>query len=101
MSKSEQKSPPIKLAVALQYDGVSAPKVTAKGSGDLAEQIMAIAEENGIPLHNDLELVKFLASFGLGDEIPPALYRVVAEVIAFAYMVRGKFPDNWQSPDAV
>jgi flagellar biosynthesis protein len=96
MKKPEEaKTPPLKLAVALQYDGTTAPKVTAKGSGDLAEQILAIAEENGVPLHNDMELVKFLASFDLGDEIPPALYRVVAEVIAFAYLVRGKFPENW------
>ncbi len=84
-----------KRAVALYYDGETVPKVTAGGSGDIAETIIAIAEENGIPLREDAELVALLAELDLGEAIPEELYQVVAEVIAFAYLVTGKFPKDW------
>ena len=80
------------LAVALQYDGENAPKVTAKGAGDIAEQILALAREHDVPLQDNPELVKLLSKIELGDEIPEALYLAVAEVIAFAYMLKGKVP---------
>lgn len=85
---------PPRVAVALEYDGEGAPRVTAKGSDDLADQIMAIAEEHGIPLQENRDLVRVLAQIDIGREIPPALYRVVAEVIAFAYLLRGKLPQG-------
>ena len=88
---SEQTRSPT-LAVALQYDGESAPKVTAKGAGDVAEQILAIAREHDVPLQDNPELVKLLSKIELGDQIPEALYLAVAEVIAFAYMLKGKVP---------
>ena len=83
------------VAIALKYDGITAPKITAKGTDTLADAIIEIAEEHGVPLHNDPELSKFLATFDVGDEIPEMLYRVVAEVIAFAYIVKGKFPEGY------
>lgn len=83
---------PPSVAVALYYDGKGAPRVTAKGRGALAEQILALAEEHRIPLERDPELVTLLAQIPLGDEIPEALYRAIAEVIAFAYLLSGKFP---------
>ncbi len=83
------------LAVALQYDGKAAPKVTAKGAGDIAEQILAIAREHGVPLQDNPELVKLLSKIELGDQIPEALYLAVAEVIAFAYMLKGKVPQGY------
>lgn len=92
------KKPEPPIAIALKYDGASAPKITAKGNDSLAEAIIEIAEEHGVPLHNDPELSKFLATFDVGDEIPEMLYRVVAEVIAFAYIVKGKFPEGF-SPE--
>ncbi len=84
--------PPLRTAVALRYDGRSAPRVIAKGKGEIAEQILALARENDIPLHEDLELVTLLAQLELDSEIPPALYIAVAEVIAFAYRISGKEP---------
>jgi flagellar biosynthesis protein len=78
--------------VALRYEGVGAPQLTAKGEGLVAEKILALAREHNIPLHEDPDLVAVLAKLELGDEIPVALYRAVAEVIAFAYMVSGKVP---------
>jgi flagellar biosynthesis protein len=82
------------LAVALKYDGKNAPKVTAKGEGVTAEQILAIAEKHGIPLQTEPELARILAQVPLGDEIPKELYTAVAEVIAFAYYLSGKIPDH-------
>lgn len=89
---------PADIAVALTYDGQKAPTITAKGQGDLAQQIIALALENGIPLDSNPELVKILSSIPLGDEIPEALYIAVAEVIAFAYLLSDKAPDNF-NPD--
>lgn len=82
------------LAVALKYDGEYAPRVTAKGSGITAEQIIELAEKNNIPLQTDTELAHILAQIPLGDEIPQELYVAVAEIIAFAYMLNGKTPDD-------
>ena len=84
------------LAVALEYDGENAPKVTAKGTNDLAQQIIELAEQHGIPLHEDKNLIRVLAEIDLGDEIPESLYRAVAEVIAFAYILTGKFPAGFK-----
>lgn len=84
--------PPPGKVVALRYEGVGAPRVTAKGEGLVAEKILELAKEHHIPLHEDPALVAMLAKLELGDEIPVALYRAVAEVIAFAYMVSGKVP---------
>jgi len=92
---SEQTHAPT-LAVALQYDGETAPKVTAKGAGDIAEQILAIAHEHDVPLQDNPELVKVLSKIELGEQIPEALYLAVAEVIAFAYMIKGKVPKGYE-----
>ncbi len=79
----------IKKAVALKYergkDG--APKVTAKGRGIVAEKIVEIAREAGIPILEDKNLVEFLISLDLGEEIPPELYKVVAEILAYVYRI--------------
>jgi flagellar biosynthesis protein len=80
------------LAVALKYDGNNAPKVTAKGEGITARQILELAEKHGVPLQNEPELARILAQVPLGDEIPQELYITVAEVIAFAYFISGKTP---------
>jgi len=79
----------MKKAVALKYDYLAAPVVTAKGSGLLAEKIMSIAEENGVTLHQSPELVEMLSTLELGEEIPEALYLAVAEIIAFAHHIKG------------
>ena len=79
-------------AVALLYDGRNAPRITAKGEGMVARQILELAREHGIPLEDDPELAAILAQIPLGEEIPENLYRAIAEVIAFAYLVSGKRP---------
>ncbi|MBL3619410.1 MAG: EscU/YscU/HrcU family type III secretion system export apparatus switch protein [gamma proteobacterium endosymbiont of Lamellibrachia anaximandri] len=94
-AKEERNSKP-ELAIALNYDGENAPKLTAKGRGELAERIMVLAEEHDVPLHEDAELAALLSQIPLGDEIPEALYRAIAEVIAFAYILSGKRPPGYE-----
>jgi flagellar biosynthesis protein len=96
MSEEYQQSPD--LAVALLYDGENAPRITAKGRGRLAEQIMELARQHEIPLEGDPELAALLAQIPVGDDIPEALYRAIAEVIAFAYLVSGKRPPGFPDP---
>lgn len=84
--------PPRPLAIALQYDGEHAPRVTAKGHDEVAENIIRVAWEYGIPLQENAPLAGLLATLELGDEIPEALYLAVAQVIAFAYHLSGKVP---------
>ena len=86
------------VAVALNYDGENAPRITAKGQNELARQILEKAEEADIPLKYDPELAAILSQIPLGDEIPENLYQAVAEVIAFAYFIAGKTPEDWQNP---
>ncbi len=85
----------IQKAVALYYDGKSTPHISAKGTGDVARQIIAIAEEHGVPLCDNSALVDLLVTLELGDQIPESLYRAVAYIIAFAYQLQGKEPDSW------
>lgn len=74
-------------AVALRYDAERdrAPKVVAKGAGYIADQIIALAKEHDIHIHEDPDLVTVLAKLDLDTEIPEELYRAIAEVLAFVY----------------
>ncbi len=84
------------IAVALHYNQVDAPTISAKGAGEIATKIIEIAEQHNIPLHQDKDLVTLLSKLELGDEIPEILYRAIAEIISFAYMLSGKVPDNFK-----
>ena len=83
------------IAVALRYDGENAPRVTAKGNDLVAEEMMRIAEAHDVPLYPNPELATALVQIPLGEEVPEELYRAVAEVIAFAYLVAGKTPEGF------
>ena len=76
-----------KKAVALKYQPGSdtAPKVVAKGKGQTAERILEIAREHNIFIHNDPDLIAILSELDLNNEIPPDLYLIVAELLAFIY----------------
>ncbi|MCP3663699.1 MAG: flagellar protein FhlB [Gammaproteobacteria bacterium] len=87
------------VAVALQYDGENAPRITAKGDGAMAQQIIVMAEKYGVPLEGDPELAAILSQIPLGDEIPENLYRAIAEVIVFAYLVSGRRPPGFKQPE--
>jgi flagellar biosynthesis protein len=79
-------------AVALKYTNGEdhAPKVIAKGKGELAEKIIEIARSSGIPIREDKNLVKVLSTLDLYQEIPEELYRAVAEILAFIYSLNKK-----------
>lgn len=79
-------------AIALSYDGSSAPILSAKGDAELAELILATAREHEVPIYENADLVRILARLELGSEIPEALYRTLAEIIAFAWHLKGKCP---------
>lgn len=79
-------------AAALHYDRQNAPKLVAKGQGELAEQIIAIAEAHGVHLHEDAALTNTLMQMRLNQEIPRELYLAIARIIAFAYFLKGKTP---------
>ncbi len=76
----------------MRYDTESekAPRVVAKGQGEVAERIMAIAAEHGIPLHEDKDLLRLLMVLDLDVEIPPHMYKALAEVLAHVYRVNAK-----------
>lgn len=75
-------------AVALAYQsGARAPTVVAKGNGLIAEQIIARAQEHGVFVHESKELVALLMDVDLDKQIPPALYRAIAELLAWLYHI--------------
>jgi len=95
-------------AVALKYQQNSgaqnssngnkaAPKIVAKGSGSVADEIIALAEQHGVLIHKDDELSQLLGQLDLGQDIPEGLYHVIAELIAFSYVLQGKFPSTWNN----
>ena len=81
------------IATALQYEPEKdgAPRVIASGQRKIAEQILAEANKHGIPIYEDWGLTAALASVNVGEEIPPELYSVVAEVLAYIYRVTNKY----------
>lgn len=77
-----------KKAVALSYETEkqsNAPRVIAKGSGLLAERLIELAREHGVPIHQDADLTEILSRLDLNQEIPPETYLLVAEILAFIY----------------
>jgi flagellar biosynthesis protein len=88
-------------AVALAYrGGDAAPKVVAKGNGLIAEQIIERAKEAGVFVHESKELVSLLMDVDLDRQIPPALYRAIAELLAWLYHVEAAQRSNGTLPPA-
>lgn len=93
MTDNSQK-PSSPAAVALKYDGKCAPTIAATGTDELAEEIIRIAREHGVPLYENAELAGILARLDLNEEIPETLYRVIAEILAFAFNLEGRTPED-------
>ena len=74
-------------AIAIKYDKDSkkAPMIIASGKGKVAEKILNLAEENEIPMVQDKKLSKLLSSIKIKTEIPPKLFKLVAEILAFIF----------------
>jgi len=87
-------------AIALKYQqnqAKSSPKIVAKGQGDVAQEIINLAKQHGVLVHQDDELSALLSQLDLGQEIPETMYHVIAELIAFSYVLQGKFPESWNN----
>ena len=96
---AEQKNGGRETAVALKYDGSRAPTVAASGLDQVAEEIIRIAREHEVPLYENAELAGILARLDLNEEIPETLYRVIAEILAFAFQLQGRTPQDTGGPD--
>ena len=82
-------------AVALAYSsGRGAPRVSAKGRGLIAEEIIRRAKESGVYVHESRELVGLLMQVDLDRHIPPELYVAVAEVLAWLHRVEKGLATN-------
>jgi flagellar biosynthesis protein len=81
-----------KLAVAIKYEPNEdrAPMVVAAGKGLIADTILAEAQKAGVPVKEDAGLAQALGTIEVGREIPPEMYRAVAEVLAFIFRVHGR-----------
>jgi flagellar biosynthesis protein len=91
--------PPQPHAVALAYGaGDSAPRVVAKGRGLIAQKIIERANENGVFVHQSKELVALLMQVELDRDIPPTLYRAVAELLAWLYHIEAAQKNGTEAP---
>ncbi len=87
--ESDAAADPASLAIALEYDRKGAPRVTAKGRGHVAAQIIASAQDHGIAMEQNAHLAAALSEVELDAEIPEALYRAVAEILSFVLRAKG------------
>jgi flagellar biosynthesis protein len=92
---SEAVEPP--LAVALRYDRPNAPRVVAKGRGEVGQAIIDAAREHGVPLEHNPALAEALSQVELDAAIPEDLYRAVATVIAFVLRASGQMDSRTQT----
>jgi flagellar biosynthesis protein len=89
MSESEPRQT---AAAALKYNPPedSAPRLIAKGRGEIAERILALARKHRIPIREDPDLIAVLSQLDLDKEIPSELYKPIAEILSFIYRVNEK-----------
>ena len=85
-----------KKAVALKYDMEQdrAPRVVAKGKGHVAQNILAAGQKNAVPVYQNKTLVNMLMALEIDREIPPELYKAIAEVMAYVYRMDKKRGGN-------
>ena len=93
---SDSQRVPRQVAVALGYEPPQhdAPVVLARGVGPVAERILAIAGEQGVPVREDADLVQVLKRLDLGAAIPEELYAAVAEILAYIYRANEQYPQT-------
>ena len=81
-------------AVALKYEGEGAPVVVASGMGYLAERMVEVAAESGVPVYEDNSLATMLSQLALGQEIPDALYQAIVEIYVYFLNFDPEDPDK-------
>ncbi len=79
-------------AAALEYEhGIDAvPPILAQGQGMMAQKIISLAQKNGVPVHEDRNLIEILSTIDLSEEIPSELYKAVAEILTFIHKMSGR-----------
>jgi flagellar biosynthesis protein len=80
-------------AAVIRYneDSGQAPTVVAQGKGDVARQIMSLAQQHEIPMQEDHSLIGELLDMDLGESIPPQLYAVMAEILLLIEELEKKY----------
>ncbi len=86
-------------ALALFYDGGQAPVISDQREGESAQKLIAQALEMGIPIYENPQLLAQLSELQIGQSIPSELYQLIAEILAFAFYIQGKAPDNYAPKD--
>ena len=86
-------------AVALSYSGTGSPTVSSKGQGEYASQIVSMAKECGLYVHEDPVLLSQLERPKEGQSIPKELFVIIAEILSYSYLLQGKFPEHWKRKD--
>ena len=81
-------------AVALKYEGEGAPVVVASGMGYLAERMVEVAAESGVPVYEDNSLATMLSQLALGQEIPDSLYQAIVEIYVYFLNFDPNDPDK-------
>ena len=84
------------IAAALEYDEKrdSAPRVTARGRGDIAEKIIELAKKHKVPIKEDPALAQILSRLDIDENIPSELYKAIAEILAFVYSVNERYREQ-------
>lgn len=87
---------PAGRAVALRYDGSAntAPIVVASGMGYLAEKIVEVAADNGVPVYEDNSLATMLSQLQLGQQIPDSLFQAIVEIYVYFLNFDPNDPDK-------
>lgn len=100
-SDRDRRGPGARVA-ALGYrpDADTAPRVVARGRGDVATRILDAAREHGVPVQRDPDLLACLEAVELGAEVPPAAYAAVASLLAFVLEARDRFAPERDSRGA-
>lgn len=95
--QSKKQKEVLKQAAALKYspDTDAAPKIVATGKGIVAEKIIDKAKENDVPVYQDSNLAQTLSSLCIGDQIPPEVYEVVAEILIFIGSIDKSYGDKY------
>ncbi len=98
MSRSDRSS---RKAVALQYGkDDTAPVVVASGMGYLAERLVDVAQNNGVPVYEDDSLATMLTQLKLGQEIPQELYQAIVEIYVYFLNFDPNSPDGQRHHNA-
>lgn len=99
--ESRSDSSRLKEAVGISYDEEkrTTPVISSKGEGAMADAIVDMAKELGIYVHQDQQLLNQLKCLKEGEEIPRELFEVIAQILAFSYLLQGKTPEFYTRRD--